>query len=149
MKTQSSGVPQWLSGLGIMHCHCCGSGNCYGEGLIPGLGTCTCYGCSPINKIQSPVLYSLQSREGGHKVKKERKNRETLKLWCILPPMPGAFCHLIGGFASRTFPTSWLLIQSTILWFFGCFCFCPHSQHMEVPGPGIKPLPQQQPKPLQ
>ena len=33
------GIPLWLNGL--RHCHCCGSGCCYGTGLIPGLGTST------------------------------------------------------------------------------------------------------------
>ena len=34
------GVPWWLSGLRIRHCHCCGMG------LIPGLGTFTGHGHS-------------------------------------------------------------------------------------------------------
>ena len=34
-----SGVPLWLSGLRIQHCHCCGSGHCCGTGSIPGPGT--------------------------------------------------------------------------------------------------------------
>ena len=33
--------------------------------------------------------------------------------------------------------------------FFFFFFFLPCLQHAEVPGPGIKPMPQQQPKPLQ
>ena len=33
------GVPQWLSGLRIQCCHCCGAG------LIPGLGTSASCGC--------------------------------------------------------------------------------------------------------
>ena len=34
--------------------------------------------------------------------------------------------------------------------FFGLFvCFWPCLWHAEVPGPGIKPMPQQQPEPLQ
>ena len=36
------GVPWWLSGLGIQHGHCCGSGCCYGAGSIPGPGASTC-----------------------------------------------------------------------------------------------------------
>ena len=36
------GVPQWLSGLRIRLCHCCGSSQCCGVGLILGLGTSPC-----------------------------------------------------------------------------------------------------------
>ena len=32
---------------------------------------------------------------------------------------------------------------------FFCFLFWPHPWYLEVPGPGIKPTPQQLPKPLQ
>ena len=35
----------WLSGLGILRCHCCGSGHHCAEGLILGPQTSTCYGC--------------------------------------------------------------------------------------------------------
>ena len=35
-----SGVPRWLSGLRIWHCHCCGLG------VLPGLGTSACHGSS-------------------------------------------------------------------------------------------------------
>ena len=35
----NSGVPWWLSGLRIWHCHCCGSGS------IPGQGTSSCLRC--------------------------------------------------------------------------------------------------------
>ena len=31
------GVPQWLNGLRVQHCHCSGLGCGYGEGSIPGL----------------------------------------------------------------------------------------------------------------
>ena len=30
-KMNMAGVPRWLIGLRIMHCHCSGSGHCYGE----------------------------------------------------------------------------------------------------------------------
>ena len=31
-------IMEWPRGLKIRHCYCCGSGNCYSTGLIPGLG---------------------------------------------------------------------------------------------------------------
>ena len=40
------GVPQWYSGLRIWHCYFCILGGYYGVGLICGLGTSTCQGCS-------------------------------------------------------------------------------------------------------
>ena len=52
-----AGFPQWLSGLRILHCHCCGSGHCYGVGLIPGPGTSTCCGHGQ-NKVQPPIISS-------------------------------------------------------------------------------------------
>ena len=43
--------PWKLSRLRIWHGHGCGSGHCYGMGLIPGPGTSTCQGCGQkINK---------------------------------------------------------------------------------------------------
>ena len=36
------GVPLWHHGLRIQHCHCSGSGQCHGMGLIPGPKTSTC-----------------------------------------------------------------------------------------------------------
>ena len=44
------GVPWWPSGLRIQHCHCSGSGHCCVLGVIPGLGTLTCCGCSQKKK---------------------------------------------------------------------------------------------------
>ena len=45
------GVPWWLSGLKIQHCHCCGTGRyCGGVGSIPGLGTPVCHGCGKKHK---------------------------------------------------------------------------------------------------
>ena len=35
-----------LSGLRILHCHCCGSSHCCGVGSIPGPGTSACLRCS-------------------------------------------------------------------------------------------------------
>ena len=46
LKRIMGGVPWWLSGLRILHCHCHGSGHCRAKGWIPGLGTSTCHGCS-------------------------------------------------------------------------------------------------------
>ena len=43
----SVGVPWWLSGLRIWHCHCCGSGYCCGSGSVPGLGISAGCGYSP------------------------------------------------------------------------------------------------------
>ena len=44
IKKSTQGVPMWLNGLRIWHCHCSGWGCCYGARLIPGLRTCTCCG---------------------------------------------------------------------------------------------------------
>ena len=44
-KIHIQGVPWWLSGPRIQHCHCCGSGHYYGTGSVPGPGTSACYGC--------------------------------------------------------------------------------------------------------
>ena len=41
-----TGVPMWLSGLGIWPCRCSGLGHPYGLGLIPGPGISTCPECS-------------------------------------------------------------------------------------------------------
>ena len=41
IKKISEGAPQWLSKLGIWHCHCCGSGHCCGTGWVPGFDTHT------------------------------------------------------------------------------------------------------------
>ena len=41
---------------------------------------------------------------------------------------------------------SWFGLSPTCLFFF-FFFFWPHPQHVEVPGPGIKPASQQRPKP--
>jgi len=39
-------VPLWCSQLSISHCHSYGTGCDCDMGLIPGLGTSTCLGCS-------------------------------------------------------------------------------------------------------
>ena len=44
LRVNTLGVPRWLSGLRIWHCHCCGLGHCCGSGLIPGLETSACHG---------------------------------------------------------------------------------------------------------
>ena len=41
-RNGGQGVPWWLKGLRIRHCHFCGSGYCCGMGLILGSGTFTC-----------------------------------------------------------------------------------------------------------
>ena len=50
------GVPWWLSGLGIWHCHCCGSG---GTGLIPGPEVSACCGLSQKKKVGRGHLLSV------------------------------------------------------------------------------------------
>ena len=40
LKISTPGVTQWLSGLKIWCCHCCGWSHCCGRGSIPRLGTC-------------------------------------------------------------------------------------------------------------
>lgn len=40
-------MAQWVKDL---HCLCCGSGHCYGPGLIPSPGTSACFECSQKNK---------------------------------------------------------------------------------------------------
>ena len=42
-KNARIGVPLWLSGLRIPHCHCCCSGYSCVTGSVPGLGTSTCW----------------------------------------------------------------------------------------------------------
>lgn len=44
LKKGGRGVPLWLSGLRLGHCHCSGSCHCCAVDLIPGPGTATCYG---------------------------------------------------------------------------------------------------------
>ena len=39
------GVPWWLRGLRIWHCHYCGLGCCCDVSSIPGLGNSTCHRC--------------------------------------------------------------------------------------------------------
>ena len=41
------GVPLWLRGLRIQHCHFSGLGHCYGTDSILGSGTSTCCGHAP------------------------------------------------------------------------------------------------------
>ena len=49
VRNYISGTSLVHSGLRIWCCHCSGLGCCYGVGLIPGLGTFTCYGYRPKN----------------------------------------------------------------------------------------------------
>ena len=44
------GVPWWLSGLRIRHCHCCGLGCCCAVGLISWPRTSACCGARPKRK---------------------------------------------------------------------------------------------------
>ena len=46
MRRVDLGVPWWLRGLRIQHCHCSILGHCDGSGLIPGPGTSACFGRS-------------------------------------------------------------------------------------------------------
>ena len=65
-KVMSHGVPWWLSGLRIWHCHCSSLGYCCGVGLIPGLRTSTCCEHGQINKVNSHV-FILWSEISFHK----------------------------------------------------------------------------------
>ena len=51
------GVPWWLSGLRIQHCHYSGASCCCVAVLIPGMGTSTCCG-------YSQNIYISQGKEG-------------------------------------------------------------------------------------
>ena len=53
LKISTPRVLLWHSGLRIWHCHWCGSGRCWGIGLIPGLGTSTICGHGQKKKIHS------------------------------------------------------------------------------------------------
>ena len=50
-KKSHSGVPWWLNGWRIRHCHCCGSGHYCDTGLFSGLGTSSCPQTQPKIKI--------------------------------------------------------------------------------------------------
>lgn len=49
------GVLRWHSGIGIWRCHCCGSGYCYGSGLIPVPRTSMCHQCSQKKKRRKAI----------------------------------------------------------------------------------------------
>ena len=53
VEKHQSGVPSWLSGLRIQHCHCCVSGHCCGSGSTTGQGTSTWGGCVKKNKTKT------------------------------------------------------------------------------------------------
>ena len=52
------GVPWWLSGLRLWHCHCCGCGYCCDSGLIPGLGNSACCRYSQKKKKEKRSIIS-------------------------------------------------------------------------------------------
>ena len=54
------GVPWWLSGLRIWHCHRYSSGRCCGVGSVSHPGTSACHGCSQITMIIKNI-YSLRT----------------------------------------------------------------------------------------
>ena len=45
----------------VQHCHCCGSGRCYGLGLISGQGTFACCVCGQKEKNED----SMGEEQGG------------------------------------------------------------------------------------
>ena len=57
-KKAGRGVPWWINGLRIWHCHCCGMSS------IPGRGNSACCGCDQKNKLYfltgSHDIYVLQ-----------------------------------------------------------------------------------------
>ena len=62
----SEGVPLGHNGLRTLHCHCSGSGRCCGSGLIPGLGTSTCCGCSKKKKKKPKEYFGDRGGRCGH-----------------------------------------------------------------------------------
>ena len=59
LNKPSLGVPLWLSGLRIHHCHCSGSCCCCSTGSIPGPGTSICHKCSQKEKNKNKSLLFL------------------------------------------------------------------------------------------
>lgn len=61
-KNYAPGVPIWLHGLSVWHCHYSGLGGCCGAGLIPSLEISVCRRCSqpspPKQKETPPKLCS-------------------------------------------------------------------------------------------
>ena len=53
---QVLGVPWWLSGLRIWHCHCCGLGCCCGTDSVPGPRTCAWHGHSQTKPNQNKQI---------------------------------------------------------------------------------------------
>ena len=68
----TEGVPWWLSGLKMQHCHCCGSGQFCGAGSIPGPGTSACCRCGQKKKKK-------KKRERERKEKKKKRKRRKKK----------------------------------------------------------------------
>ena len=56
------GVPWWLSGLRIQHCHCCDLGHCCGKSSVPGLGTSVCCGHGQKKKKNAEATQTMQTR---------------------------------------------------------------------------------------
>ena len=108
-----------LGGLRIQHCCSSGAGHNCSTGLIPGPGTSTCYGCG-----QKQTNKQKSITEQTHQLQWKRR-----EMWVV----------------------RWSQVQWNNKEFGDLFKknFFSHSWHAEIPGPGIKPGPQQWPEPLQ
>ena len=113
------GAALWCSGLRIQHCHCSGVGHCHGMGLIPGLGTSTCYRCG----------------------KKKLKKRRIRIAVFDQPKHWGIKCLFLRAF-KIIFRFIIIIFLSFVVFFFCCLLLLlflgPLPRHMEIPTPGVE-----------